>query len=70
MVQSDGNVLTILTVAIIPVTLYLVVVGVRDNEADDPEDSGGDDNDDGNDQSVGFVNPMLEAGGNTHAGEE
>jgi hypothetical protein len=69
MVQSDGNVLTILTVSIIPFTLYLVLIGVRDNEADDPEDLGGDDNDGGNDQYVGFDNPMLEAGENTRAGE-
>jgi hypothetical protein len=61
-VRSDGNVLTILTVSIIPVTLYLVFTGIRDQAAEVLEDLG-DDDDDG--QNAEFVNPVMDEGGDT-----
>ena len=54
-VRSDGNVLTILTVSIIPVTLYLVFIGIRDHAEEVLEDLGDGDNDD-----VAFENPVVD----------
>jgi hypothetical protein len=54
-VRSDGNVLTILTVSIIPVTLYLVFIGIRDHAEEVLEDLGDKDDDD-----VGFENPIVD----------
>ena len=54
-VRSDGNVLTILTVSIIPVTMYLVFIGIRDQAAEVLEDLGDEDDDD-----VGFDNPIVD----------
>ena len=53
-VRSDGNVLTILTVSIIPVTLYLVFIGIRDHAEEVLEDLGDGDND-----NVAFENPVV-----------
>ena len=54
-VRSDGNVLTILTVSIIPVTLYLVFIGIQDHAEEVLEDLG-----DGDDDDVGFENPVVD----------
>jgi hypothetical protein len=54
-VRSDGNVLTILTVSIIPVTLYLVFIGIRDHAEEVLEDLGDKDDDD-----AGFENPIVD----------
>ena len=56
-VRSDGNVLTILTVSIIPVTLYLVFIGIRDHAEEVLEDLGDGDDDD---SIVGFDNPLVD----------
>ena len=56
-VRSDGNVLTILTVSIVPVTLYLVFIGIRDHAEEVLEDLGDGDDDD---SIVGFDNPLVD----------